>query len=277
MNKSNYEGTIGVTLGGTVTVNTLAVIGGFVGMYMKGGESGDIVPFLIQGKIASATKVGSQAWAVGDAVYWDADNSRFTKVAQGSSPDGVAASIVASGASDTTGDVILLGNSSGAVEDFGANGIKTDVVAESTSATGVTVDGVLLKDNDVKADSLEAETAATGLNVFESGGKGGFFATTPVTQPTHVADPAAMDAITTTPVVLTNMEDGSANNTLEAVTDTSMSDQSGPIERNFDKIGDEINALGVDVAAAKTAIDANNAAIDSILSQLATLGLQAAS
>lgn len=46
-----------------------------------------------------------------------------------------------------------------------------------------------------------------------------------------------------TAVVLTNMEDGSADNTLEAVGDTSGSDQSGPIERNFDKIGDEVNTL----------------------------------
>jgi hypothetical protein len=34
-------------------------------------------------------------------------------------------------------------------QDFGSNGIKADVVAESTGAAGVTVDGVLLKDSDV--------------------------------------------------------------------------------------------------------------------------------
>lgn len=33
--------------------------------------------------------------------------------------------------------------------DFGSNGIKTDSIAESTSAAGVTVDGVLLKDGDI--------------------------------------------------------------------------------------------------------------------------------
>lgn len=36
--------------------------------------------------------------------------------------------------------------------DFGADGIKADVIAESTTAAGVTVDGVLLKDGDVTGD-----------------------------------------------------------------------------------------------------------------------------
>jgi hypothetical protein len=41
----------------------------------------------------------------------------------------------------------------GAAEDYGAQGIKTDLIAESTAATGVTIDGVLLKDNAVTASS----------------------------------------------------------------------------------------------------------------------------
>lgn len=39
----------------------------------------------------------------------------------------------------------------GGQEDFGTSGLKTDVVSESTSATGVTVDGVLLKDSLVQS------------------------------------------------------------------------------------------------------------------------------
>lgn len=38
--------------------------------------------------------------------------------------------------------------------DFGSGGIKADVIAESTAATGVTADGVLLKDNQVTADAF---------------------------------------------------------------------------------------------------------------------------
>jgi hypothetical protein len=34
-------------------------------------------------------------------------------------------------------------------QDFGSNGVKADVIAESTGAAGVTIDGVLLKDSDI--------------------------------------------------------------------------------------------------------------------------------
>ena len=43
------------------------------------------------------------------------------------------------------------------------------------------------------------------------------------------------------------MEDGSANNTLVAIGNTSSTNQSDNIEQNFDKVGDEINALIADV------------------------------
>lgn len=104
----------------------------------------------------------------------------------------------------------------------------------------------------------------------------GFWNATPVDQPAHVADPAAAASLTGEAIVTTNMEDGSANNTLEAITDTSMSDQSAAIERNLDKLADGINELVVDTVALKAGVDANNAAIDSILAQLAEIGLQAA-
>lgn len=56
------------------------------------------------------TKVGSQAWAVGDVVYWDNSNSRFTKTsATGLFRAGVAASVVGAGAGETLGTVRLDG------------------------------------------------------------------------------------------------------------------------------------------------------------------------
>lgn len=82
-----------------------------------------------------------------------------------------------------------------------------------------------------------------------------------------------VEAMTGLPVVvdLTNMEDGSANNVLEAVTDTSGSDQSGPIERNFDKIGDEVNTTVAFVTAL-----ANNVqeCVDKIQTITTDLGVQ---
>lgn len=44
-------------------------------------------------------------------------------------------------------------------------------------------------------------------------------------------------------LTLTNMEDGSADNTLENIGATNGGDVSGAIERNFDKVGDEVNTL----------------------------------
>lgn len=76
----------------------------------------------------------------------------------------------------------------------------------------------------------------------------GFFGATPVNQPGHIADPAACAANT-----FGHAWDGATDPTAE-----------------------EGNELVADLAALKTAIDANNAVIDSILAQLAELGLQAA-
>lgn len=45
----------------------------------------------------------------------------------------------------------------GAAQDFGSNGIKADVVAESTGATGVNADGVLLKDATVETGTVLAK------------------------------------------------------------------------------------------------------------------------
>ena len=60
-----------------------------------------------------------------------------------------------------------------AVPDYGSPGVKADVIAESTGATGVTVDGVLLKDGGVvladgasaEADIVNEATAGAGVTV----------------------------------------------------------------------------------------------------------------
>lgn len=65
--------------------------------------------------------------------------------------------------------------------------------------------------------------------------------------------------ITATAVVLSNMDDGSANNTLIALTGTYDATEAGKIEQNFDKIGDEVNALIVDVTAILRRLDAMGA------------------
>lgn len=55
------------------------------------------------------TKVGSQAWTVGAAIYWDNGNTRCTTVGTGSLLIGTAVEAVGSGAGETLGKVRLNG------------------------------------------------------------------------------------------------------------------------------------------------------------------------
>ncbi len=60
--------------------------------------------------VFEVTKVGTQAWAVGAAVYWDNGNTRFTTTAGGNLLAGVATEAVGAGAGETTGKVRLSGH-----------------------------------------------------------------------------------------------------------------------------------------------------------------------
>ena len=72
-----------------------------------------------------------------------------------------------------------------AASDFGASGMKADVVAESTSAAGVTVDGVLVKDGGLTiadgSNIILNTTTGTKIGT-ATGQKIGFFNATPVAQ-----------------------------------------------------------------------------------------------
>lgn len=46
-----------------------------------------------------------------------------------------------------------------------ASGIGTDTISEKTTATGVTIDGVLLKDSAVNVDTIAEKTAAAGVTI----------------------------------------------------------------------------------------------------------------
>lgn len=80
-------------------------------------------------------------------------------------------------AADTGGLVLLTvdGTTFDAIEansDFGSSGIAADVIAESTAAAGVTVDGVLVKDNTVTASTLSTGAlGVTGVADIADGGR----------------------------------------------------------------------------------------------------------
>lgn len=55
--------------------------------------------------LANAAKATGEAWAIGAALYWDADPGNFTTTASGNTACGYAGSVEASGA--TTGTVLF--------------------------------------------------------------------------------------------------------------------------------------------------------------------------
>jgi hypothetical protein len=68
---------------------------------------------------------------------------------------------------DQDGNLVVTGtvsSTSATPDDFGAAGIKADVIAESTSGAGVTVDGLLLKDGFVVATDAQGIKLGTGVD-----------------------------------------------------------------------------------------------------------------
>lgn len=93
---------------GGVTSGSAYLIGGIFGIATTTQLVGVDVELATEG-VWSLTKVGSQAWAVGDRIYWDTANSRCTSDAGAGTYIGVCTEAVASGAGDTTGKVRLNG------------------------------------------------------------------------------------------------------------------------------------------------------------------------
>lgn len=121
----------------------------------------------------------------------------------------------------TTPQTSLYDGSTGAwvaKDDFGAAGINADIIAESTSAAGVTVDGALIKDGSVTivdGGALKAGGQTTGIKIGATAGdKIGFFNATPAVKPT---------ALTTAVVAAASMtftEPGTPDYAIQGVTQT---------------------------------------------------------
>jgi hypothetical protein len=87
-------------------------------------------------------------------------------------------------------------------------------------------------------------------------------------QPAHNADPAACDAMTA--ATITDGSGGAASQTLSAITGGG-ADCEDATKNAIASLCDEVNKLIADVAALKVAVDANNAAIDALNADDATL------
>lgn len=82
------------------------VVGTLFGVATRDAESGADMDIATTG-VFDLVKVGSQAWTVGAAIYWDAANARCTTVSTSNTLIGKCVLAVGSGAGETTGRVLL--------------------------------------------------------------------------------------------------------------------------------------------------------------------------
>jgi predicted RecA/RadA family phage recombinase len=101
--------TITLAAPAAVTSGSGILVGAIFGIAAHDAASGEPVETVTAG-VFDLNKVGSEAWSVGDKVYWDNTDKRATKVATDNTLIGVALSAVGSGANETTGRVRLNGS-----------------------------------------------------------------------------------------------------------------------------------------------------------------------
>lgn len=82
----------------------MVIAGALKGVAQFDAAQDDDVVIVTEG-VFDFAKVGSQAWTLGVAVYWDAANKRCTTGASGNTLIGAATVAVGGGAGETTGRV----------------------------------------------------------------------------------------------------------------------------------------------------------------------------
>ncbi|MEE4331733.1 MAG: DUF2190 family protein [Wenzhouxiangella sp.] len=85
------------------------LVGAVFGIAAGNAANGETVEATLVG-IFDLTKAASQAWAIGDKIYWDNTAKVATKTASGNTAIGVAVDAVAGGAGDLIGRVRLNGS-----------------------------------------------------------------------------------------------------------------------------------------------------------------------
>ena len=100
--------TITLTAPYAVTSGDGLLVGAIFGVAAGTAASGDPVETALEG-VYDLKKVASQAWAVGDKIYWDNTAKNTTKTLTSNTLIGVATDVVAGGATDLIGRVRLNG------------------------------------------------------------------------------------------------------------------------------------------------------------------------
>lgn len=85
------------------------LVGAIFGVATASAAIGETVEAALVG-VFDLKKAASQAWAVGDKVYWDNTAKETTKTATSNTQIGVAVDAVGNGASDTVGRLRLNGS-----------------------------------------------------------------------------------------------------------------------------------------------------------------------
>jgi predicted RecA/RadA family phage recombinase len=99
---------ITITATSTITSGSGVLVGSVFGVAEGDIATGAQGVIVLEG-IFDLPKAPSQAWTVGQLIYWDAGNSRATNVAGSNKLIGVAAAPVGGGAGETIGRVRLNG------------------------------------------------------------------------------------------------------------------------------------------------------------------------
>lgn len=86
-----------------------ALVGSIFGVAAYDALSGETVELATRG-VFEMTKAGTQAWTVGQKVYWDNTAKNVTNVSTANTLIGVAVEAVAGGAGDVLGKVRLNGS-----------------------------------------------------------------------------------------------------------------------------------------------------------------------
>lgn len=98
--------TLTITAPAAVLSGAGVLVGALFGVALADIASGARGAIRVRG-VVRLGKAPSQAWTLGQRVYWDAGNSRATNVATGNTMIGLCAEAVAGGAGDVLGNVLL--------------------------------------------------------------------------------------------------------------------------------------------------------------------------
>ena len=143
--------------GSAITSGSIVVVGEIVCVAAEDIAATTGTGALYTEGVFSVTKVGSQAWTVGDKVFWDKTNLRFTKTASSDADllAGVAVEAAGSGSGVTTGKVLLIPG----------YGKKAASVADVSTADGsdATTTQALANALKVKINALLAALRADGV------------------------------------------------------------------------------------------------------------------